>query len=112
MPFLTISLQCHSLFYRDIQLLPVDPDTWEIPSGRLGHPIFYTGHWELLCYQDPHGNHPYMGQGDSSVPQIGHTAQRKGKTLLPLPTLPHALLNFSLQPETLPSPSSDFRPQL
>lgn len=88
MPFLTIFLQCHSPLYRDIQLLPVDPDPREIPSGGLRYPILHTRHRELLCHQDPHGNHPHVGQGDPCVPQAGHTAQRKGMTPIPLTTPP------------------------
>lgn len=97
MLFLTIFLQCHSPLYRDIQLLPVDPDPREIPSGGLRYPILHTGHWELLCHQDPNGNHPHMGQGDPCVPQAGHTAQRKGMTPIPLttPPTPPPLLYFS-----------------
>lgn len=108
MLFLTIFLQCHSPLYRDIQLLPVDPDPREIPSGGLRYPILHTGHRELLCHQDPHGNHPHMGQGDPCVPQAGHTAQRKGMTPIPLTTPPtpptpnpQPLLYFSLSTRNL-----------
>lgn len=115
MPFLTIFLQCHSPLYRDIQLLPVDPDPREIPSGGLRYPILHTRHRELLCHQDPHGNHPHMGQGDPCVPQAGHTAQRKGMTPIPLttppPPHPNPSFTFLFQPETFLYTSSQFTPQ-